>query len=186
MTGTNVTSQTEHKNHVINIYIGVGSNIDPAQNLVRAFDLLRERLNVLAVSTFYRSRPLLRPDQPDFINGVFLAESLLDPRSLKFEVLRKIESRLGRVRTGDSHAPRPIDLDILLYGESVLSEEDLILPDPDIRRRAFIAVPLLEIAPRLILPDTHEALQNLAVAHDCSGLTPEHELSRALKERLSS
>jgi dihydroneopterin aldolase/2-amino-4-hydroxy-6-hydroxymethyldihydropteridine diphosphokinase len=83
---------------------------------------------------------------------------------LKFDVLRKIESQLGRIRTSDKFAPRTIDLDMILYGTLVIDEADIKIPDPSIRLYPFVAVPLLELAPKLILPDTHTPLADEPVA----------------------
>jgi 7,8-dihydro-6-hydroxymethylpterin-pyrophosphokinase len=90
---------------------------------------------------------------------------------LKFEVLRRIEAALGRRRGPDKYAPRPIDLDLLLYGDSVVEEPDLVLPDPDLRTRPFLAAALQELAPGLIEPVAGFPGEPLA------------EFSRRLKER---
>ena len=103
---------------------------------------------------------------------------------LKRRVLQLVESKLGRVRTADRFAARSIDLDLILYGGDVVSSETLILPDPDIRQRAFVALPLSEVAPGLRLPDTGEALAELTVLNERDGLTPDVELTRRVKERL--
>jgi dihydroneopterin aldolase/2-amino-4-hydroxy-6-hydroxymethyldihydropteridine diphosphokinase len=131
----------------IRAFIAVGSNVAPEENIPEAFGQLRNHARVIACSTFYRTPPLNRPEQPAFINGVWEIETGLLPRAMKFDLLRPIEARLGRVRSKDKYAPRPIDLDILLYGAWVMDEEDLRIPDPDIYSRAFLAWPLYELAP---------------------------------------
>ena len=133
-------------------FIGVGSNIQPENNVRAALRHLRRAVCVVNISTFYRTPPLNRPRQPPFINGVVEVETDLPPRALKFDVLRRIEELLGRRRTDDKDAPRTIDLDMLIYDEVTLSADELTLPDPEISRRAFLAVPLCELAPRLCLP----------------------------------
>jgi dihydroneopterin aldolase/2-amino-4-hydroxy-6-hydroxymethyldihydropteridine diphosphokinase len=97
-------------------------------------------------------------EQPDFINGVIKIQTDRSPRELKFDILRKIEEKLGRVRSGDKFAPRTIDLDVILYEMTLSDEPGLCLPDPSIRSYPFVAVPLLELAPELILPDTKTPL----------------------------
>ena len=134
-------------------YIGVGSNIDPEDNIPRALDLLICAVRVTGISTFYRTPALGGEDQPPFYNGVIAAETDLPPRTVKFEVLRNIEEQLGRRRCANRHAPRMIDLDLILYDDFSVEEADLTLPDPEIARRAFLAVPLCELAPELKLPD---------------------------------
>jgi 2-amino-4-hydroxy-6-hydroxymethyldihydropteridine diphosphokinase len=166
-------------------YVAVGSNIEPRKNIPAALALLREHVTVAGVSTFYHSAAV-GPDgrtnraQSDFVNGVFEVRATQAPRELKYGVLRRIEERLGRVRTADKFAPRTIDLDVALYGDDVIDEPDLKLPAPDIAR-PFVAVPLLELAPDLVLPHTHEPLSCLWRG-GIAGLTADAELTRALKE----
>lgn len=168
-------------------YIGVGANIDPAANILRALALLhkQERVTVLASSTFYRTAPLNRPEQEDYANGVWSVETDAAPYELKLEILRDIETALGRIRSADACAARPIDLDLLLYGDRVVDEDSLALPDPDIRTRPFVAIPLLELAPELVFPDTGESLRSVVASMDAAALTPLPELSRQLKERIA-
>lgn len=148
------------------VYVSVSANIDPERNIERALALLSESAPILAVSTFYESAAVDRPEQADYCNGVVEIDTQLRPRELKFDVLRRIEAELGRVRTDDRYASRPIDLDIVIYGSLVIDEADLIVPDPDIWTRAFLAVPLLELAPSLVLPSTGERLKDLSICAD--------------------
>lgn len=147
-------------------------------------EALQREVDVLAVSTVFRSRPVERPEQADFLNCVFAIQTDAGARALKFEVLRAIETKLGRTRLADKHAPRTIDLDIAIYGDEVIDEPDLTVPDPDVRTRPFVAAPLLELAPELVLPDTRERLASLAVAHDRSGLIAAPSVTARLRERL--
>ncbi len=163
-----------------NVFVSVGSNIDPEESIAEAIVRLRQRARVTATSTFYWTTPVGRPEQPRFLNGIWQIETSLPARQLKFDVLRGIESDLGRIRTADKYAPRTIDLDVVLYGRLVVDEPDLRIPDPDIRQRPFVAVPLLELAPDLILPDTGEKLAGLPVVRQAEGL----EMAAALTARL--
>jgi 2-amino-4-hydroxy-6-hydroxymethyldihydropteridine diphosphokinase len=167
-------------------YIAVGSNVSPRENIVRALEMLQRRVNVRGVSTFYRTPPLKRPEQPEYRNGVFWVRTDLSPRALKFDVLRQTEEGLGRVRTEDAYAARTIDLDLILYGDRMTNSDELVLPDPDIRARAFVAVPLLELAPALRLPDSGEALADIVNAAMCQDLEPDHELTDTLRARISN
>ena len=135
-------------------FIGVGSNIEPERNIRDALRRLAESVRIVSVSTFYQEPAIGRLEDPDFYNGVIAIETDLPPRILKNDLLRGIEAAVGRRRNGDKYGPRPIDLDLLLYGDVVLSSPDLTLPDPDIFKRAFIAIPLQEIEPDLVLPDS--------------------------------
>lgn len=162
-------------------YVAVGANIEPEANIAAALERLHSEVPVRAVSTFYRARPLERPEQPSFLNGVWRLLSRRSPRDLKHRVLRPIEHGLGRRRTSDPHAARTLDLDLIVYGDEVHSEVDLVLPDPDIRRRPFVAVPLLELAPGLALPDTGEMLSALPAANDTSELEALREFTELLR-----
>jgi 2-amino-4-hydroxy-6-hydroxymethyldihydropteridine diphosphokinase len=176
MTGAQVTTA----------YVGVGSNLRPEVSIVAALDRLMQSVRVTDSSTFYRTPALNRPGTPDFLNGVWRLETGLDARALKFTVLRRIEDELGRTRTADRYAPRTIDLDLLVYGASVINDADLRVPDPDIRVRAFIACPLLELAPELVLPDTRERLASLSNVRADAGMIPAHELTALLNKTIAS
>ena len=161
------------------VFIGVGSNIAPEANIPLALERLAKSLSLRAVSTFYRTAPVGPAGQPPFVNGVVEALSELPPRKLKFHVLRPIEASLGRRRSGaDKYAPRTIDLDLLLYGDAVLSQRGLTLPDPDIRERPFLAAGLLELEPGLVLPDGTPLRPAPGAA-----MEPLADFSRLLKER---
>jgi 2-amino-4-hydroxy-6-hydroxymethyldihydropteridine diphosphokinase len=134
------------------VYIGLGSNISPEANIARALELLSREVRLGALSTFYRTEPVGPAGQPPFVNGVAQVSTELPPRPLKFEVLRGIEDRMGRRRGPDRYAPRTIDLDVLLHGDMVVNEPGMVLPDPDLRTRPFLAAALLELAPGLVLP----------------------------------
>lgn len=165
------------------VYVGVGSNIAPEKNIVLALDALRRATTVTGLSTFYWSTALERPAQPRFLNGVVRIETSVAPRHLKFDVLRRIEQDLARVRTDDRHAARTIDLDILLYGREIVSEPDLIIPDPDIALRPFLAVPLLDLDPGLILPGTATRLSSQITPGASSGLEPAPAFTERLRTR---
>lgn len=166
------------------VYIGIGSNIAPEENIPRALELLAGRATLLAVSTLYRTPPLERPGQEAYVNGACAIRTTQEPRPLKFDTLRGIEEAMGRARTADKYAPRPIDLDIALYGGTVLDEEDLRIPDPDIRDRAFLAVPLWELAPDATLPDTGETLQSVVRSMADTGMEPMTAYTAGLRQRL--
>ncbi len=168
----------------VQAFIAVGSNIEPEQNVPRALERLMERVNVTRVSTHYRTGPLDRPEQPPFVNGVWQTQTTAGARELKFRILRGIEAQLGRVRTEDDYAPRTIDLDIALFGQAVIEEPDLVVPDPDILERPFLAVPLVELEPDLRVPGTERPLWEYPVARDRSGLEPMPEFTRTLREKL--
>ena len=133
-------------------FLALGSNLDPERHIPAALRLLADRVRLVALSTFYASPALGRPEQPDFYNGAAEIATDLPPRALKFSVLREIESALGRRRSADKYAAREIDLDLVWYGGLQVNEPDLILPDPEIAARPFLAVPLAELAPDLFPP----------------------------------
>ncbi|MCY3022976.1 MAG: 2-amino-4-hydroxy-6-hydroxymethyldihydropteridine diphosphokinase [Planctomycetota bacterium] len=170
----------------------MGSNIRPEANIPAALEKLMRAVRVTATSTFYRTAALQRSGtgeegrttDPEFLNGVWKIETDLDARALKFTVLRRIEDELGRTRTADKYAPRTVDLDLLVYGDTAIDEAGLRVPDPDIRSRSFLALPLLELCPDLALADTGERLAALPVAAAGTQLAPDRALTDWLTERI--
>jgi 2-amino-4-hydroxy-6-hydroxymethyldihydropteridine diphosphokinase len=147
-------------------FIAVGSNIEYATNIPAALRHLKSLVSVRATSKFYRAAAVGSHQQLPYANGVWHIDTNMAPHSLKFDVCRAVESLLGRVRTADRFAARPIDLDLLLYDDLVVNETGLILPAPEIRTRSFVAVPLMELTPGRVLPDTGEFLSSLPVSTD--------------------
>ncbi len=145
-------------------FVGVGSNIEPEVNVRKAVHLLSLRTRILGVSTVYLTEPEGRPEQPPYYNCVVEIEASLPPAELKHAVLRQIEDELGRKRSEDKFAQRTIDLDLIVYGDLVLRTEDLMIPDPDILRRPFLALPLSELAPELKLPGSRLEVKEAAAA----------------------
>lgn len=135
------------------VYVGLGSNLDDPQAQVRrAIDELAQLPDTRreAVSGLYRTPPMGPPGQPDYINAVAALTTRLDPHRLLDE-LQAIERAHDRVRA-ERWGPRTLDLDILLYGQQVLDDERLVVPHPGIAARAFVLLPLAEIAPDLLIP----------------------------------
>jgi len=165
------------------IYLSVGANIDPEVNIPRGLRLLSRTLPLCGISTFYRTKAIDRPDQPDYLNGVVALKTDLPPGRLR-DLLREVEHALGRVRTDDTFAARTLDLDILLFGDAVVSSLGLHIPDPDILLRPFLAAGLLELAPDLQLPGTDRKLSVLIDSAAVASLTAMPEFTRELKESL--
>ena len=134
-------------------YIALGSNLDnPKMQIQDAFAELDEIENtrLLQLSSLYASAPWGYADQPDFVNAVASVETELSPQRLLEELL-KIEAWHGRSRTF-ANAPRTLDLDIALYGDEIVDENNLKIPHPRMHERAFVLMPLTEIAPDLVIP----------------------------------
>ncbi|MDR9439508.1 MAG: 2-amino-4-hydroxy-6-hydroxymethyldihydropteridine diphosphokinase [Halomonas sp.] len=135
-------------------WIGLGSNLDgPREHVERALSEL-ERLPLthrIAASRLYASSPVGPTDQPDYINAVAHLETRLSPLAL-LDQLQALEQRHGRVR-GRRWGPRTLDLDLLLFDEQRITLPRLTVPHPEMTRRAFVLVPLFELAPSLVLDD---------------------------------
>lgn len=141
-------------------YLGLGANLgDPVQMLIEAVHALSavDGITVSRCSSLYRTSPVGKTDQPDFINMVVRVETTLPPEQIMTRLL-DIERRLGRVRT-DRWGPRTIDIDLLVYGQSTIETESLTVPHPRMLSRRFVLVPLMEIAPDLKVPGTSKSLQ---------------------------
>lgn len=135
-------------------YIALGSNLHtPREQLKRALNALAQlpQTQLMAVSSFYRSKPLGPQDQPDYLNAAVEISTALSPLALLDE-LQRIENEQGRVRLR-RWGERTLDLDILLYGDEIIQTERLTVPHYDMHNREFVIVPLAEIAPNLILPN---------------------------------
>lgn len=187
-------------------FIGVGSNIRPEENVRGALKALSESkvLSVVGISTFYRTAPLPDPRDsasdpnrdilqadPDFLNGVLEVRTFLGPAGL-LALLGEIEKALGRRRPSKAYAPRTLDLDLLLFGELKEGSTDPLwqpvgqdgsLAHRDIERRAFVAHPLLELAPDLSLPPHGVPLRAFAMSFDTPGGRPEVDFTRDLRTR---
>ncbi len=141
------------------IYVGLGSNLGEREAMIRLAldDLARlPETTLLRASSLYDTEPVGDVDQPNFLNAVAEVESGLAARRLLWN-LQLIEKRLGRGRTR-RWGPRTIDLDLLLYGDLVIEEPDLTVPHPEMLRRSFVLVPLVELDPMLVHPVTGETL----------------------------
>lgn len=131
-----------------NVFIGFGSNQgDSASICIEAIRLLRSnpKIEIQAISSFYRTEPQGFEDQPWFINGVIVCTTDLEPEEL-LEFLLNVENHLGRVREL-RWGPRTLDLDILSYGDRIVDLANLAIPHPRLHERRFVLVPLMEIAP---------------------------------------
>lgn len=166
-------------------YIGVGANIDPEPNIEGALQSLMKRVDVTRVSSFYRSEPVGHLMSPPFVNGVFEIATDIAPVPLKLDVLRGVEKALGRKRTDDKFAPREIDLDLIEYGGRMIASPVLTIPDPDIYRHSYVAVPLAELAPELILPDTGMVVSAVDSANKTDELLLLESFTAELKRWLS-
>ncbi|BDG05086.1 2-amino-4-hydroxy-6-hydroxymethyldihydropteridine diphosphokinase [Anaeromyxobacter oryzae] len=164
------------------VFIGIGSSVAPETNVANALQRLGDTVGVLALSTFFVTPALERPTHPPFVNGVAQVGDLATPSGLK-TLLRDVEEAVGRRRGADRFAPREIDLDLLLYGDVVSSTADLPLPHPDVTARRFVALPLLELAPDLVLPGAGVPLASLAQALPPYPMKPLVQLTRELRRR---
>lgn len=129
------------------IALGFGSNIGEMQtHIVQALYYLSANVDILQVSSLYQTSPVGYEQQSDFFNLVCLVNTGLPPEGL-LHVTMGIEEKLGRDRSGPRWGPRTIDIDILLYGDRIIETDFLQIPHPEMLRRAFVLIPLAEIAP---------------------------------------
>ncbi|HWI13107.1 MAG TPA: 2-amino-4-hydroxy-6-hydroxymethyldihydropteridine diphosphokinase [Burkholderiales bacterium] len=155
----------------VTAYVALGSNLeDPQSQLRSGLESLSTlpATRLLRASSFYRSAPVGYADQPDFVNAVAAIETGLSPREL-LDALLAIERRHGRVREF-ANAPRTLDLDIVAYGARTIDEPGLAIPHPRMHQRAFVVVPLAEIAPDAVIPGRGTARQ-LAALVDAASVT---------------
>ena len=134
-------------------FVGLGANLgDPAGQIARALDALAALpgTRLARTSSLYRTAPVGHADQPDFVNAVALLDTALAPREL-LDALLDIERAAGRERSF-RNAPRRLDLDLLLYDDRLIEAPGLSVPHPRMHERAFVLVPLLELAPDAVIP----------------------------------
>ncbi len=144
------------------VFLSLGSNLgEREENLRQALEMLSSsgEIEVLRVSSLYQTRPVGYTNQPDFLNLVAETATTLESHALLRRCL-EVEDELGRVRE-ERWGPRLIDLDVLLYGDVVSDDEELVLPHPLMLERAFVLVPLLELAPDLKMPDGRRIADSL-------------------------
>lgn len=143
-------------------FLSLGSNIQPEENIPKAVEALSKSSKLVAVSPVWETLPLGADNQPNFLNAATLVETNQSPERFKDEVIRRIEDNLGRVRTEDKFAPRPIDIDIMLFNDQVFDIDNRHIPDPEVLERSFVAIPLAEIAPDYCHPETGQTLRDIA------------------------
>lgn len=151
-------------------YVGLGSNLeDPASQLQAAFDALAgiDGTRGLRRSRLYRTPPWGRIDQPDFVNAVAELRTVLAPEALLLE-LQRIERGAGRARR-ERWGPRVLDLDLLIHGDARRDMPALTLPHPHVHERAFVLLPLRDLAPDLEIPGRGR-VRDLLSAVDCDGI----------------
>lgn len=134
-------------------YLSLGSNLgDRKENLDRALEMLQsDNDGIISASGLYETQPWGNPDQPKFLNQAASLFTELDPVGL-LRKIHDIEGKSGRIRTDVRYAPRTIDIDILLYNQTIINTAELIIPHPLMHERRFVLIPLAEIAPRIMHP----------------------------------
>lgn len=152
-------------------YVALGSNLDePLVQIERAFAALArlDRCRLIARSRLYKTQPLGPQDQPEFINAAAGLLTMLSPRELLVE-LKRLERELGRAQPIVRWGPRVIDLDLLVYADARISEDDLTVPHRGLPERNFVLYPLRDLAPELLVPG-HGRVSQLAARVGGAGL----------------
>ena len=153
------------------IFLALGTNLgDRVANLQAAREALAPQIRVLQESPIYVTPPWGYLDQPDFLNQVIEVETVLHPIPL-LHLLKDIEAKLGREATF-RNGPRLIDLDILFYEQEVVEGEVLQIPHPRLQDRAFVLVPLNDLAPDFMHPVLHKSVREMLGAVDSTGVRP--------------
>jgi 2-amino-4-hydroxy-6-hydroxymethyldihydropteridine diphosphokinase len=138
----------------VRAYVGIGSNLsDPVAQVLEAVEELEMIPDTILVkrSSLYAGKPMGPVDQPDYVNAVISLDTLLSAEELHRSLVG-IEDQQGRTRGGEPWGPRIIDLDLLLYGNSIIDTATLTVPHPGMHERDFVIIPLEEIAGNVKIP----------------------------------
>lgn len=164
MTQSQAFSIDQHR-----VFLSLGSNIEPRElHLKTALQRLRAYLTIDGVSSLYETAPVGYLDQPDFLNMVCQGQTSLAPEALLTH-LKSLEKALGREETF-RNGPRVIDIDILFYDDLCYQSERLAIPHPRMNERAFVLVPLAEIAPSFVDPRSGSSIQTLLASIPHTGV----------------
>ena len=155
---------------MIGVFLGIGTNLgERERNLQEARVVLSQRLEILKESSIYQTAPWGFLDQPAFLNQVIEAQTSLSSLNL-LDFLKNIEKQLGR-EANFRYGPRLIDLDILFYGNRIIQTPRLQVPHPRLVERAFVLIPMAEIAPDFVHPQNKQTItQLLAALPDLGGV----------------
>ncbi|WP_145477379.1 2-amino-4-hydroxy-6-hydroxymethyldihydropteridine diphosphokinase [Staphylococcus warneri] len=150
---------------MVKAYLGLGSNIgDRVHQLQQAIRIIDQYqyIDVTSISPIYETEPVGYTDQPQFLNLCIEIETTLNPQELLKRCLETEEAlhRVRKIRWG----PRTLDVDILLYGNEIIEEDNLIIPHPRMTERAFVLIPLNDIASKHIEPRSQKLIENLVIA----------------------
>jgi 2-amino-4-hydroxy-6-hydroxymethyldihydropteridine diphosphokinase len=160
----------------VDVYLSLGSNLgDRRANLKKALGLMGESLEIAGVSSVYDTKPVGVGEQPRFLNLVCRVNTDIGPMQL-LSFVKGIESSMGR-DLSLRNAPRVIDIDIILYGDTIMESPELIIPHSRMRERAFVLVPFAEIAPSIVHPVSGERIDELAArVEDRDGVVKKRRL----------
>ncbi|HWR10929.1 MAG TPA: 2-amino-4-hydroxy-6-hydroxymethyldihydropteridine diphosphokinase [Rectinemataceae bacterium] len=155
------------------VWFGVGSNLGNSEALIgRAVSLLGKVVSGGRLSGLWRSKARYVEDQPDFLNAVFSGMTELEPHDV-LKAIQRIERELGRDRSAVvPKGARTMDIDILLFGERIIADDDLVVPHPGMRERKFVLLPLLELDPGLLDPVSGRAFRDFLAELPPQGIYP--------------
>lgn len=157
------------------VYLALGSNLGERRaHLREALNRLSPEVHIHKVSSVYETTPVGYQDQPDFLNIACQGETQLSPQAL-LHYVKTIESAIGR-QTTFRNGPRVIDIDILLYDQLCIQENDLIIPHPRMAERAFVLAPLAEIASEVIEPTHYQTIRELLRKVSTQGIKARNNL----------
>lgn len=149
------------------VFLALGSNIEPERNLPLAVRELGQHGHIISTSRVWETPPVDGSVQATFLNAAVLLESSLPANQLQQRIVEPIEQRLNRVRdANDKFGPRTIDIDVTLFNRDILQFGRRRIPDPDLLSRPFVAIPVAELDPDYVHPETGQSLAEIAATFD--------------------
>ena len=143
-------------------YLVIGSNLDKEKNMALGVNLVQKAVTIINKTDIFNIPSFDMPkESPSFLNMAMEIQTINSPLDLKFKIFRKIEQKLGRIRTKNKFESRPFDIDIILYEDEIINSSELTVPDPSLLKYPFVSFLLNQLIPDKIIPDQTQSIKEI-------------------------